>query len=46
MAWAPGLIDALVLPSFGKKNGEEYDPIYVSNDPTIIPFLKTKKAKH
>ena len=39
-----GLIDALVLPSFGK-NGEEYDPIYVSNDPDNYPIPKDKKGE-
>ena len=37
-----GLIDSLVLPSFGK-NGEKYDPIYVSNDPDNYPVPKDKK---
>lgn len=32
-----GLVDALVVPSFGP-NGEQYDPIYVSNDPDNYPI--------
>lgn len=32
-----GLIDAMVVPSFGKK-GESYEPIYVTNDPDNYPI--------
>lgn len=39
-----GLIDALVVPSFGP-HGETYDPLYVSNDPDNYPIPRGKEKE-
>lgn len=41
-----GLIDALVVPSYGK-NGEVYEPLYVTNDPDNYPIPRgQEKSKN